>query len=100
MTEIEVEDIAGRLGQHFRRVFHAREGALELHLSILEGVAARYRTPALFRAQAIQPPADWCLPCAAHLAGQVDRRRWRLLSFISELMRTIVMSSYVDMRPC
>lgn len=45
MTEIEVEDIAGRLGQHFRRVFHAREGMLELHLSILQGVAARYRTP-------------------------------------------------------
>ncbi|HME50564.1 ornithine decarboxylase [Mycobacterium sp.] len=45
MTEIEVEDIAGRLGQYFRRVFHAREGLLELHLSILQGVAARYRTP-------------------------------------------------------
>ncbi|MDT5365639.1 MAG: hypothetical protein QOC62_70 [Mycobacterium sp.] len=45
MTEIEVEDIAGRLGQHFRRVFHAREGMLELHLSILQGVADRYRTP-------------------------------------------------------
>jgi len=45
MTEIEVEDIAGRLGQYFRRVFHAREGVLELHLSILQGVAARYRTP-------------------------------------------------------
>jgi arginine decarboxylase len=45
MTEIDVEDIAGRLGQYFRRVFHAREGMLELHLSILEGVAARYRTP-------------------------------------------------------
>ena len=45
MTEIEVEDIAGRLGQYFRRVFHAREGMLELHLSILKGVAARYRTP-------------------------------------------------------
>lgn len=45
MTEIEVEDIAGRLGQYFRRVFHAREGMLELHLSILQGVAARYRTP-------------------------------------------------------
>ncbi|MCV7255489.1 MULTISPECIES: aminotransferase class I/II-fold pyridoxal phosphate-dependent enzyme [Mycobacteriaceae] len=45
MTEIEVEDIAGRLGQSFRRVFHAREGVLELHLSILQGVAARYRTP-------------------------------------------------------
>ncbi len=45
MTEIEVEDIAGRLGEYFRRVFHAREGVLELHLSILQGVAARYRTP-------------------------------------------------------
>ena len=45
MTEIQVEEIAGRLGEHFRRVFHAREGVLELHLSILQGVAARYRTP-------------------------------------------------------
>lgn len=45
MTEIEVEEIAGRLGPHFRRVFHAREGVLELHLSILHGVASRYRTP-------------------------------------------------------
>ena len=45
MTEIDVEDIAGRLSQYFRRVFHAREGMLELHLSILQGVAARYRTP-------------------------------------------------------
>jgi arginine decarboxylase len=45
MTEIEVEDIAGRLGQYFRRVFHAREGMLELHLSILQGVAERFRTP-------------------------------------------------------
>ena len=45
MTEIEIEDMAGRLGQHFRRVFHAGEGLLDLHLSLLEGVAARYRTP-------------------------------------------------------
>ena len=45
MTEIDVEDIAGRLGQYFRRVFHAREGMLELHLSILQGVEARHRTP-------------------------------------------------------
>ena len=45
MTEIDVEDVAGRLGEYFRRVFHAREGVLELHLSILQGVAARYRTP-------------------------------------------------------
>lgn len=45
MTEIEVEDIEGRLGLSFRRVCHAPEGVLELHLSILQGVAARYRTP-------------------------------------------------------
>ena len=38
---------ASRAGSatYFRRVFHAREGALELHLSILQGVGARYRTP-------------------------------------------------------
>jgi arginine decarboxylase len=45
MTESSVEDLAGRLSHHFRRIFHAREGALELHLSLLEGVEARYRTP-------------------------------------------------------
>jgi arginine decarboxylase len=45
MTEIAVEDLAGRISHHFRRVFHAREGTLELHLSILDGVAARYRAP-------------------------------------------------------
>ena len=45
MTEISVEDLAGRLSHHFRRIFHAREGSLELHLSIMAGVAARYRAP-------------------------------------------------------
>jgi arginine decarboxylase len=45
MTEISVEDLAGRLSHHFRRIFHAREGSLELHLSIVAGVAARYRAP-------------------------------------------------------
>ncbi len=45
MTEIAVEDVAGTVSHHFRRVFHAREGALELHLTILAGVAERYRTP-------------------------------------------------------
>ncbi len=45
MTEVDVENVAGRLGRDFRRVFHAREGLLELHLSLLKGVAERYRTP-------------------------------------------------------
>src|SRR5271165_3541765 len=44
-TEISVEDLAGRLSHHFRRIFHAREGSLELHLSLLGGVAERYRAP-------------------------------------------------------
>ena len=45
MTEIAVEDLAGRLSHHYRRIFHVREGSLELHLSILDGVSARYRAP-------------------------------------------------------
>lgn len=45
MTEVDVENVAGRLGTRFRRVFHVRDGLLELHLSILQGIADRYRTP-------------------------------------------------------
>jgi arginine decarboxylase len=45
MTETDIEDLAGHLSHHFRRIFHAREGLLELHRSILTGAAARYRTP-------------------------------------------------------
>jgi len=45
MTELEVEKTAGRADTNFSRVFHAREGFLELHLSILQGVAARYQSP-------------------------------------------------------
>jgi len=45
LTEIDVENIAGHLSHHFRRVFHAQEGTLELHRSILAGVAARYHAP-------------------------------------------------------
>ena len=32
MTEIAVEGLAGQRSHHYRRVFHAREGTLELHL--------------------------------------------------------------------
>jgi arginine decarboxylase len=45
VTEASVEEIAGQLSRHFRRVFHGREGSLELHLSLLRGVRHRYRTP-------------------------------------------------------
>ena len=40
-AELGVEDVAARLGQHFRRVFDAGDGTLDMHLSVLEGVAAR-----------------------------------------------------------
>ena len=45
MTEVDVERIAGRQGNSFRRVFHVRDGLLELHLSLMQGIADRYRTP-------------------------------------------------------
>ena len=45
ITELEVEDVAARIGHEFRRVFQAGEGGLDQHLALLEGVAARYRTP-------------------------------------------------------
>jgi len=45
MTEISLEDVAGWMGHHFRRIFHSREGTLELHLSLLNGVAERYEAP-------------------------------------------------------
>ena len=45
MTEVSLEETAGRLSHHYRRVFHAREGLLELHLSILKGIEERYDAP-------------------------------------------------------
>ncbi|MET7927199.1 aminotransferase class I/II-fold pyridoxal phosphate-dependent enzyme [Streptomyces sp. NPDC005349] len=45
MTDGSVERIAGVLSSGFARVFHAREGLLELHLSILHGVRERFRAP-------------------------------------------------------
>ena len=37
--------MAGQVTERFRRVFHAQDGLLELHLSLLQGVGHRYRTP-------------------------------------------------------
>ena len=45
MTEISLEDVAGWVANRFRRMFHSREGTLELHLSLLAGVAERYEAP-------------------------------------------------------
>ncbi|MBV9333394.1 MAG: decarboxylase, partial [Candidatus Eremiobacteraeota bacterium] len=46
LSDRRVEEIAGDPGADIvRRVFYAVEELLELHLAILEGVAARYETP-------------------------------------------------------
>jgi len=45
VTDAAIEDVAGRLGRHFRRVFYRLDNYLELHLSILKGIRSRYETP-------------------------------------------------------
>ena len=45
IPEISLEDVAGWMGHYFRRIFHSTEGTLELHLSLLNGVAQRHEAP-------------------------------------------------------
>lgn len=45
VTDQSVEDIAGRVCDNCRRVFYNQEDYMELHLNILRGVNARYKTP-------------------------------------------------------
>ncbi len=45
VTDVAVERIASSLTQKFRRIFYRQEDYLELHLSILRGIEARYDTP-------------------------------------------------------
>lgn len=45
VTDMSIEDIAGRLPRNVSRVFYRKEDFLELHLNILRGVNERYKTP-------------------------------------------------------
>ncbi|HET7537081.1 MAG TPA: hypothetical protein VFJ90_11535, partial [Candidatus Didemnitutus sp.] len=46
VTDREPEEVAGlEAARTIRRIFYAVEEILEIHLSLLDGVAARYRTP-------------------------------------------------------
>ncbi len=45
VTDVSVEEVAGKIGQNFRRVFYQEEDYTELNLSILRGVYKRYETP-------------------------------------------------------
>ena len=45
VTDAAVEAVAGEVVQNFSRIFYRQEDYLELHLSILRGVNARYESP-------------------------------------------------------
>lgn len=45
VSDLSVEDIAGRVCDNCRRVFYNQEDYMELHLNILRGVNSRYKTP-------------------------------------------------------
>lgn len=45
VTDVSIEEMAGRTPPNCLRVFYLQEDFLELHLNILRGVNARYQTP-------------------------------------------------------
>ncbi len=45
VTDVNVEDIAARVGEVFKRVFFGEEDHIELYSSIMKGVGERHRTP-------------------------------------------------------
>jgi len=45
VTDVNVEDIAARLGEIFKRIFFREEDHIELYSSIMKGVGERHRTP-------------------------------------------------------
>ncbi|MCB9828706.1 MAG: aminotransferase class I/II-fold pyridoxal phosphate-dependent enzyme [Planctomycetes bacterium] len=57
VTDVSVEELDEDVSDVFRRVFYRQEDFLELHLSILRGIASRHRTPffSALRAYAGQP---------------------------------------------
>jgi arginine decarboxylase len=44
VAQVSIEQLAGEMTRRFQRIFH-RDDFLEMHLSILRGVAARYQMP-------------------------------------------------------
>lgn len=45
VTDVNVEDVAARLGEIFKRIFFREEDHTELYSSIMKGVGERHRTP-------------------------------------------------------
>jgi len=70
VTGVNVEDIAARMGETFKRIFFGEEDHIELYSSIMKGVGERHRTPFFnaLRDYAKQP------------TGVFTRCRWRAAS--------------------
>ena len=45
VTDVDVEDVAARVGEIFKRIFFREEDHTELYSSIMKGVGERHRTP-------------------------------------------------------
>ena len=45
VTDVNVEEIAARAGEIFKRIFFREEDHVELYVSIMKGVGERFRTP-------------------------------------------------------
>ena len=73
ITERSVEDIAGRDLGRCRRVFYNQEDFLELHLNILRGVNARYRTPFFSALKDYSKQPTGVFPRHADQPRQVDQ---------------------------
>lgn len=73
---VAIEKVAGSLTRHFRRIF-AREDGLEIHLSLLRGIAGRYDTP-FFTAlqQYSKRPAGVFHALPISRGGSVVNSRW------------------------
>jgi arginine decarboxylase len=61
VTDVSIEEMAGRTPDNCLRVFYQQEDFLELHLNILRGVNARYQTPffTALKEYSRQPTGVW-----------------------------------------
>ncbi|MFJ6419080.1 aminotransferase class I/II-fold pyridoxal phosphate-dependent enzyme [Paeniglutamicibacter sp. NPDC091659] len=76
VADVSIEELAGSAGRRFNRLFR-REESMELHLSLLRGIADRYKTP-FFDAvqQHSRKPAAVFHALPVSRGGSVVNSRW------------------------
>ena len=76
VADVSIEELAGLANRRFARLFR-REESMELHLSLLGGVAARYKTPFFDAVQAhSRKPAAVFHALPVSRGGSVVNSRW------------------------